>query len=129
MSQGNRLGMVKRSLSLLVNQLEPEDSIAIVEYGSAARVILNPTTLKSKAKIIRAIKGLRSNGSTNAAEGIELGYDVLQERYSKNKINRVVLCSDGVANVGTTTTKGILKLIEDHASRGVYLTTIGFGSW
>ena len=127
MDMDNRLGLVKRSLELLVEQLTEDDTVSIVVYGSEARVVLDPTRGSDKGAILSAIYALHPDGSTNAEAGIRLGYQMAMRAYDANGINRVILCSDGVANVGETGPEAILEEINHFREEGVTLTTIGFG--
>jgi len=127
MDMDNRLGLVKRSLELLVEQLDRHDSVSIVVYGSDARVVLDPTPGSDKDAILSAIYSLHPEGATNAEAGIRLGYRMALRAYNPDGINRVILCSDGVANVGNTEANVILDEIRGHVEEGVTMTTIGFG--
>lgn len=127
MDMDNRLGLVKRSLELLVEQLDRNDSVSIVVYGTEARVVLDPTPGSDKETILAAIYNLRSEGSTNAEAGIRLGYKMALRAYNPEGINRVILCSDGVANVGNAEADVILSEIRGYVEEGVTMTTIGFG--
>ena len=102
MEQENRLGLVKKALTLLVDQLRPTDKVGIVVYGSHGRLVLPHTGIEQRSEILSAINALRPGGSTNAEEGLRIGYDLAWRNASVNHINRVILCSDGVANVGNT---------------------------
>jgi Ca-activated chloride channel family protein len=127
MDMDNRLGLVKRSLELLVEQLRRNDTVSIVVYGSNARVVLDPTPGSNSDKILKAIYSLQPEGATNAEAGLRLGYGMAMEAFKPDGINRVILCSDGVANVGKTEADAILEVIDRHVGRGVTITTIGFG--
>jgi Ca-activated chloride channel family protein len=127
MDMENRLELVKRSLELLVEQLRPTDSVGIVVYGSEARVVLEPTSGAEKGAILEAIYALQPEGSTNAEAGLRLGYQQAMRAFKPEGINRVILCSDGVANVGRTGPDSILETIKGYASEGVTLTSVGFG--
>src|SRR5688500_18164425 len=127
MDMDNRLALVKRSLELLVEQLTDDDTVSIVVYGSEARVALDPTPGSDKGAILSAIYSLRPEGATNAEAGIRLGYKMAMRAYDANGINRVILCSDGVANVGETGPDAILEEVDHFREEGVMLTTIGFG--
>jgi len=127
MSMDNRLGLVKRSLELLVEQLRPTDQVAIVVYGTEARIVLDSTPGSAKGKILSAIHRLEPEGSTNAEAGLRLGYRVALKNYLPGGINRIILCSDGVANVGQTEADAILDEVRGYVEEGVTLTTIGFG--
>lgn len=125
MNQENRLGLVKRSLGLLLDELRPSDKVGLVVYGDHARLLLEPTS--DKGAVRRAIEELRPEGSTNAAAGLALGYDVASRHFRPGLVNRILLCSDGVANVGLTGADSILERIGREARRGIELTTLGFG--
>jgi Ca-activated chloride channel family protein len=123
----NRLGAVKRALESLINNLRPADKVGIVIYGSAARQLLEPTPVSEKGAILDAIHGLAPGGSTNAEAGLILGYQLANRAFDPDAINRVILCSDGVANVGNTGPESILESIRGYADEGITLTTVGFG--
>ena len=127
MDMDNRLGLVKRSLELLVEQLRPTDQVGIVVYGSDARVVLDPTPASRKGRILRAIYNLRTEGATNAEAGLRLGYKLAMRAYEPEAVNRVILCSDGVANVGQTEADSILREVHGYVEEGVTLATFGFG--
>lgn len=125
MDRENRLGLVKRALGLLLDQLDAGDRVALVVYGSQGRVLLRHT--RDLGEIRSAIGRLVPEGSTNAEEGLRLAYEVADEGYRAGSVNRVILCSDGVANVGATGPESILERIGREARRGIELTTVGFG--
>ena len=127
MAMENRLELVKRALTLLVEQLRPGDKVAIVVYGSRARIVLSHTGIEGREEILAAIRSLAPEGVTNAEEGLRLGYSLALRNARVNGINRIILCSDGVANVGETGADGILKVIRSHVEEGITLTTLGFG--
>ncbi len=127
MNREDRLGLVRKALRMLVDNLESHDEVGIVVYGSRGRVVLEPTSIQDKEKILSAIEWLRPEGATNAEEGLRLGYQMAEKNFEKGKINRIILCSDGVANVGVTKAEDILKWIKRHAEKGITLTTVGFG--
>lgn len=127
MQMENRLELVKRSLRLLVEELRPSDRVAIVVYGSQARQILEPTSARNADTILAAIEELRPEDSTNAEAGLRLAYEIASEAFQEGGINRLILCSDGVANVGRTGPDEILGVIERFARRNISLSTVGFG--
>ena len=127
MNMENRLGLVKRALTLLVDQLRPTDKVGIVVYGSDARVVLKHTGIDNREYIIDAINQLHTEGATNAEAGLRMGYKLALKNSKSDCINRVILCSDGVANVGNTGPDVILNTIGNYVKEGVTLTTVGFG--
>ena len=127
MQKENRLELVKKALTLLVDQLRPTDKVGIVVYGSHGRLVLPHTGIERRSEILAAINSLKPSGSTNAEEGLRIGYDLAWRNASVNHINRVILCSDGVANVGKTGPDEILKEIRTYVNKGITLSTVGFG--
>ena len=127
MEMENRLGLVKQSLALLVERLRPSDTVAIVVYGSTAYTMLNPTSGEDRQRILDAIYSLHTEGATNAEAGLRLGYQLAYQAFRPGAINRVILCSDGVANVGNTNPNVILDEIGGYTNQGITLTTVGFG--
>ncbi|MCZ7607410.1 MAG: von Willebrand factor type A domain-containing protein [Planctomycetota bacterium] len=120
-----RLNHVKAALKMLVKQLRRDDYVGIAVYGSNGRKVLGHTN--DAEEIVSALNRLNPDGSTNAEEGIRIGYDMAAEAFREGSINRVILCSDGVANVGETGPEGILKMVEQQRRKGIQLSTIGFG--
>lgn len=127
MERQNRLGLVKTSLQRLVTELDDDDTVAIVTYSDAADVILPPTEVAEADTILDAIDGLGTDGSTNLEAGLQAGYDLADESFRDGGINRVILASDGVANVGLIDPDGLVGLIRGDADRGIQLVTVGVG--
>lgn len=127
MGREDRLGLVKRSLRLLVDQLRPTDEVGIVIYGSRGSVLLEPTDGGEKRSIMAAIDRLAPSGSTYVEEGLTLAYRLAAQQVQPGRITRVILLSDGVGNVGHTGSDSILRQIRSYVDQGVTLTTVGFG--
>ena len=127
MAREDRLELVKDSLRKLVLALGRGDSIAVVAFGDDARVVLPPTRATDEETILAAIDDLEPGGSTNLEAGLRLGYGLARETLLEDGIDRIVLASDGVANVGLTDAEGILRQIRDDAAAGIELVSIGVG--
>ncbi|MEM7323975.1 MAG: von Willebrand factor type A domain-containing protein [Actinomycetota bacterium] len=127
MDRLNRLGLVKTALTRLTAELGEDDRVAIVTYSDNASVILPPTSVVERDVIFDAIDSLQPTGSTNLEAGLQRGYDLANESFQPGGINRVVLASDGVANVGLTDPDGLARLIRGDADRGIHLVTVGVG--
>ncbi len=128
MNSPNKLGLLKSSFKLLTKNLTKNDRIAIVVYAGAAGAVLDSTSGDKKSKIIQALDKLNAGGSTNGAAGINLAYQLAEENFIKNGINRVIIATDGDFNVGTTNFEQLKELAERKRESGVSLTTLGFGS-
>ena len=127
MEREDRLGLVKRSLRLLVDELRPTDEVGIVVYGNHGRVVLEPTDGGESQAIMQAIDSLHPGGSTYVEDGLRLAYEMAAQHVQPGSITRVMLLSDGVGNVGRTGSDAILREIKTHVDSGVTLTTVGFG--
>ena len=127
MGREDRLGLVQRSLRLLVEELRPADRVGIVVYGNRGRVLLEPTDGGERQAIMGAINSLVPSGSTYIEDGLRLAYKMAAEEVHPGRITRVLLLSDGVGNVGRTGAESILSQIRPQVDAGVSLTTIGFG--
>lgn len=127
MQWGNRLELVKESIRMLVEQLDRQDQVGIVAYGSNAFVVLQPTPASRKKVIISALDRLHPGGSTFAEAGLRLGYEMANEQFIAGHNNVVALCSDGVANVGKTSPEAIMRDIKRFTNKGIALSTFGFG--
>jgi Ca-activated chloride channel family protein len=128
MNNPQKLGLVKKSLRLLVNQMRPQDRIALTVYAGAAGIVLASTPGDQKATILSALDNLSAGGSTHGSAGIELAYEVAQQHFIKGGINRVFIASDGDMNVGTVNHEALKDLIKSKRDKGIALTTLGYGS-
>ncbi len=128
MSRQNKLPLLKSAFRLLVNELRPQDRVAIVVYSGAAGVVLPSTPGNEKDKILNAIENLKAGGSTAGGAGIKKAYQVAKENFQSNGNNRVILATDGDFNVGVSSDNALVKLIEEKRDDEVFLTVLGFGS-
>jgi len=120
--------LLKKSLGLLVNQMNGNDRIALVVYAGSAGLVLESTPGSEKQKILRAINNLEAGGSTHGSAGIHLAYEIAEENLIDGGINRILIASDGDMNVGTTSVDGLKELIKEKRQSGIALTTLGFGT-
>lgn len=129
MGADNKLELVKKSLRLLVKQLDADDSVAIVVYAGASGVVLPPTAGDHSAEIIAALERLHAGGSTNGGAGIELAYRLAERHLIKDGVNRVILATDGDFNVGPSSVEDLKQLIRIKKRSGIGLTVLGMGMY
>jgi Ca-activated chloride channel family protein len=127
MQPENKLPLVKSAFSLLVEELRPQDRVAIVVYAGAAGMVLASTPGSDKEAIRDALNRLHAGGTTAGAAGIRLAYRIASEHFIEGGNNRVILATDGDFNVGTSSTADLLRLIEEKRDSGVFLSVLGFG--
>jgi Ca-activated chloride channel family protein len=127
MQEPNKLPLVKRSLELLLDELAPTDTVAIVTYAGYAGTALEPTRVSDKRKILGVIDQLGAGGSTAGAEGIRQAYALAEANLDPGGVNRVILTTDGDFNVGITDQNELKGYIEREREKGVFLSVLGFG--
>jgi len=127
MNQPNRLPLVKQGLELLLDRLKATDRVAVVVYAGSAGLVLDSTPASDVSQIRRALTRLQAGGSTNGGDGIRLAYQTARDHFIAGGINRVILCTDGDFNVGTTSQDELIQLVEQQARGGIDLTVLGFG--
>lgn len=127
MSAQNKLPLLKSAFKLLVDQLRPNDKVAIVVYAGAAGLVLPPTSGSDKQKIKDAFEKLQAGGSTAGGAGIKLAYKTAAENFVQQGNNRIILATDGDFNVGASSDADMVRMIEKERESGVFLTVLGFG--
>ncbi len=128
MTPPERLPLVKQAMRLLVEKLTENDRVAIVVYAGGSGLALPSTTGDHKEQILEALENLQAGGSTNGAEGIQLAYKIAADNFIKGGVNRVILATDGDFNVGVTNQGDLIRLIEEKAKSGVFLSMLGVGT-
>jgi Ca-activated chloride channel family protein len=128
MNAPDRFPLVKDSLRILVANLNDRDTVSLVTYAGGVREVLPPTAVDQKGAILEAIDSLRIGGGTNMGSGMELAYREAVKWVRPGEVSRVIVLTDGDANIGNTTHADILKSVEGYVKEGVTLSTIGFGA-
>ena len=128
MGSADKLPLLKQAFAVFVDQLRPQDRVAIVVYAGAAGTVLPPTSGAEKAEILDTLSGLYADGRTAGGAGIRLAYDLAREHFIEAGNNRVVLATDGDFNVGVSSEGALVDLIERERESGVYLSVLGFGT-
>ena len=127
MAQPDKLPLVQSAMRLLVEELRPSDRVAIVVYAGSEGLALPSTPASDKSAILSAIESLSPGGTTHGSAGIRLAYETAVGNFIQSGVNRVILATDGDFNVGVTNQGDLVRLIEEKAKTGVFLTTLGFG--
>ncbi len=127
MKHHDRMGIVKRAVARMLDNLDARDTLAIVTFNTEAKQILPPTSVAARDAILAAAEAFTPGGGTNAALGLQLGYEIAAHGAAPDVISRVVLLSDGLANTGETDQNKILESVRGHLNQGVHLNTLGVG--
>ncbi len=127
MADATKLPLLKQSFRLMLDQLRPEDEVAIVAYAGSAGQVLAPTAASDRTAILQAIQRLGAGGATNGQGGLEQAYAIADAMTSDGEVNRVILATDGDFNVGLRDPQGLERFIADKRDSGTYLSVLGFG--
>jgi len=128
MAPEDRLPLLQKGFRLFVEQLAPEDRVAIVTYAGNAQTLLDSTPGRDKQKLLAAIDGLVASGSTAGGEGLQRAYALAAQHFDKAAVNRVILATDGDFNVGITDPLELERFIVAQRKQGIYLSIFGVGA-
>lgn len=128
MGREDRMPLIKYALALLLDQLGAKDRISLIAYGTHARLLLEAAPATDRKRIPAALNAIECGASTNILSGIELGYQIAARHFAPGQVNRVILCSDGVANVGPSDAETLLKRVENYRDQGISFTSVGVGA-
>jgi Ca-activated chloride channel homolog len=113
----------------LVEQLTPEDYLSVVIYDDHAETILPHGPVQDKSQIQSLLRTIRAGGCTNLSSGWLMGCNYVQSQLSHDRLNRVLLLTDGQANMGITDSPILTNTARDKATQGIVTTTLGFGNY
>ena len=128
MNNEDKLPLLKKSFSYLVDQLNPNDRVSIVTYAGSDRVVLEGVYASDKKTILKAIDNLTSGGSTAGQMGLKRAYEIAEKYYIEGGNNRIIMASDGDLNVGITSQSDLNDYVSKKRESGVYLSVLGFGA-
>ena len=127
MNMPDKLPLLKNAFRLLVDTLEPEDTVSLVVYAGAAGTVLEPTSVREKGKILAALENLQAGGSTAGGAGIRKAYSLAESHFDPEGVNRVILATDGDFNVGIRDPEALKNFVERKRHSGIFLSVLGFG--
>jgi len=125
--QGQKIQHAKQAAIKAVNMLGPNDIVSIITYDTNVRVLVPATKASDRHNIINAIHQIQAGGSTALFGGVSKGAYEVRKFISENRVNRVILMSDGLANHGPSTPGELGALGRSLGSEGITVSTIGLG--
>lgn len=123
----NKLPLVKKSLDILLDNLDERDTISVVTYANGTNVLLDSVKASEKEKIRNAVFSLNAYGGTNGHDGISKAYK-LAEKNLVDGNNRIILCTDGDFNIGPSSTSELEELVTKNRDMGIFVSVLGFGT-
>lgn len=128
MASSDKLDLLKRGLTELLYQLNPDDRISLITYSGEVKKLLESTPVREADKIKKAISRLKADGCTAGGEALKMAYEEALANYDPKRNNRVIMGTDGDFNVGVTNTEALVEMVESYARKGIYMTCLGFGT-
>jgi len=127
MERADRVRIIHEALRVLAAQLQPPDVLSVVTFARTARLWVDGVPGNGAAQVAEAVSGLTPQGGTNLEEAMNLAYQTALRHYLANGINRVVLLTDGAANLGNVDPEALKQKVEAHRKQGVALDCFGIG--
>lgn len=124
---GMKLAYTKRAVEFAVRHLTAADAASVVSFNDEVETRAAQRKVTDKNVFYQAIQGLQAGGSTNLSGGLFVGYRNVREQLSQGQVNRVLLLTDGLANVGITDPEQLTQKVENLRKEGITLTTLGVG--
>jgi len=125
--EGEKIQQLKEASKLAIDLLNPHDSISLVTYDDQAHVVFAASKLNNKNQLTSAINEIKADGSTALYDGVKSGGNQVEKLLQKDKVNRVLLISDGLANVGPSSTDELARLGSFLREKNISVSTIGLG--
>lgn len=127
MDSPDKLVLAQKAMNLVIDRLRPQDSVAVTYYAEGAGTTLAPTPGDRKLKLRCAVASLYASGGTAGATGMTNAYDQARAGFAADKVNRILMFTDGDFNVGVTEDKRLEDYVADRRGDGIYLSVYGFG--
>jgi Mg-chelatase subunit ChlD/type II secretory pathway pseudopilin PulG len=127
MERADRVQIIREALRVLAGQLQPQDTLSIVTFARTPRLFVDGVSGSQATEAVEKVSGLTPQGGTNLEDAMKLAYETALRHYLVNGINRVVLLTDGAANLGNVDPAALKQSVETHRKQGVALDCFGIG--
>jgi Ca-activated chloride channel family protein len=124
---GDKIERAKEAAILALDRLAPNDVVSVVTYDSTVQVLVPATSARNKGAIAEKIASIQPGGSTALFAGVVKGLEEVRKFHNRSHVNRIVLLSDGQANIGPSSPNELGRLGQSCAKEGVSVTTVGLG--
>lgn len=127
MHSPDKLDLAKKSMNLIIDRLRPQDRVAVTYYASDVGTAVGPTPGDQKLKLRCAVEALNAGGSTAGAQGMVNAYSQAEAAFGRDKVNRILMFTDGDFNVGVTENQRLEDYVAAKRGTGIYLSVYGYG--
>src|ERR1022692_2628679 len=127
MERADRVQIIREALHVLASQLQPQDKLSVITFARTARLFADGVSGDKAGEIAEQVSGLTPEGGTNLEDAMNLAYQTAARHYLANGINRVVLLTDGAANLGNVEPETLKQKVEAQRKQGIALDCFGIG--
>lgn len=127
MQRPDRRAILQNSLQTLEGKLTPQDTLSIVLFARQPRLIAEAQTRESQKAAVQSALAYRPEGGTNLEAGLKAAYESAQRNYLPSGSNRVILLTDGAANLGNINAGDLAEYVVEQRKQGIALDAYGIG--
>jgi Mg-chelatase subunit ChlD len=127
MERSDRVGIIRECLRVLAAQLGAQDKLSVITFSRTARLRADGVSGAEAAREVDKVTGLTPEGGTNLEEALGLAYATARRHFLSGGVNRVVLLTDGAANLGNVDPESLKRMVEAHRGQGIALDSFGIG--
>jgi Mg-chelatase subunit ChlD len=127
MERADRVAIIREALRVLAAQLQPQDTVSVVTFARTARLWADGVSGDKAGEALSQVGGITPDGGTNLEEAMRLAYETARRHYLANGMNRVVLLTDGAANLGNVSASALKEKVEAQRKQGIALDCFGIG--
>lgn len=127
MERADRVRIVRESLRVLAKQLQPQDKLSVITFSRTPRLWIDGVAGDKAGEATARVSEITPEGGTDLGAALKLGYETALRHYQTGSINRVVLFTDGAANLGDTNPAALKQKVEEHRKQGIALDCFGIG--
>jgi Mg-chelatase subunit ChlD/type II secretory pathway pseudopilin PulG len=127
MERADRVRIIREALRVLAEQLQPQDKLSVITFSRTARLIADGISGDKAGEVAEQVSGITPQGGTNLEDAMNLAYETAARHYLANGINRVVLLTDGAANLGDVEPDSLKQKVEAQRQQGIALDCFGIG--
>lgn len=127
MERADRVQIIREALRVLASQLQPQDKLSVIMFARTARLVADGIAGDQAGEVAEQVSGITPQGGTNLEDAMNLAYQTATKHYLAKGINRVVLLTDGAANLGDVEPESLKQKVEAQRQQGIALDCFGIG--
>lgn len=127
MERADRVSIIREALRVLAKQLQPQDKLSVITFARTPRLVADGVAGDKAGEVAEQVSGLTPEGGTNLGDAMNLAYQTATKHFVANGINRVVVLTDGAANLGDVEPESLKQKVETNRKQGIALDCFGIG--